>query len=104
MEMLAPRSHKALQSKLSDVGRPTDASASNPPSPPSGPMTRARAKALHDKVNSLLATFHFDTPLDGMLLTVDTLCVVRYIPQESPRLRHPIEMAIRCEERGPKNQ
>src|SRR3954451_13999601 len=45
-------------------------------------MTRARAKALHDKVNSLLITLDLDTPLDGMLLTADTLCVIRYIPQE----------------------
>src|SRR3954463_5721489 len=66
-----------------DVGRPTDDSAPNPPSPPSGPMTRARAKALHDKVNSLLITLDLDTPLDGMLLTADTLCVIRYIPHEA---------------------
>src|SRR3954470_20353771 len=41
-----------------DVGRPTDASAANPPSPPSGPITRARAKAIQEKVTSLLPTFH----------------------------------------------
>src|SRR4051812_31626324 len=46
-------------------------------------MTRARAKSLHDKVNSLLITLDLDTPLDGMLLTADTLCVIRYIPQEA---------------------
>jgi hypothetical protein len=46
-------------------------------------MTRARAKALHDKVNSLLITLDLDTPLDGMLLTADTLCVIRYIPPEA---------------------
>src|SRR3954454_24746840 len=46
-------------------------------------MTRARAKALHGKVNSLLITLDLDTPLDGMLLTADTLCVIRYIPHET---------------------
>ena len=45
-------------------------------------MTRARAKALHDKVNSLLITLDLGTSLDGMLLTADTLCVIRYLPQE----------------------
>src|SRR3954469_20856630 len=46
-------------------------------------MTCPRAKALHDKVNSLLITLDLDTPLDGMLLTADTLCVIRYIPHEA---------------------
>src|SRR3954469_14601168 len=46
-------------------------------------MTRTRAKALHNKVNSLLITLDLDTPLDGILLTADTLCVIRYIPQEA---------------------
>jgi hypothetical protein len=41
-------------------------------------MTRARVKALHDKVNSILATLDLDTPLDGMLPHADTLCVIRY--------------------------
>src|SRR3954447_8635416 len=65
-----------------NTGWPTDTPSTSPPSPPSGPMTRARVKALHDKVNSLLITLDLDTPLDGMLLTSDTLCVIRYIPQE----------------------
>src|SRR3954447_16309455 len=60
-----------------------DIPTSNTTSPPSGLMTRARAKALHDKVNSLLITLDLDTPLDGMLLTADTLCVIRYIPPEA---------------------
>jgi hypothetical protein len=41
-------------------------------------MTRARIKALHDKVNSILATLDLDTPLDGMLPHAETLCVIRY--------------------------
>ena len=47
------------------------------PSPPSGPLTRARAKALQDKVTSLLSTLNLDTSLDGVLLTADTWCVIR---------------------------
>ena len=54
-----------------------------PPSPPSGPMTRARTKAFHDKVNSLLSTFDLGSTLDGMLLHPDILCVIRYEPTES---------------------
>ena len=50
------------------------------PSPPSGPMTRARAKALHDKVNSLLSTIDLGSTLDGLLLHTDTLCILRYEP------------------------
>ena len=45
-------------------------------------MTRARAKALHDKVNSLLSTFDLGSTLDGMLLHSDMLCVIRYEPTE----------------------
>ena len=54
-------------------------------------MTRARAKAIQLEVNSLLSTHDFDTPLDGMLLTTNTLCVIRYIPQEAPHGSQAIE-------------
>ncbi|KAK1602063.1 hypothetical protein QYE76_017106 [Lolium multiflorum] len=57
---------------------------SRPTSPPSGPMTRARAKAIHDKVNSLLTTLDLDTPLDGMLPHADVLCVIRYKAHQDP--------------------
>ena len=43
-------------------------------------MTRARAKALHDKVNSLLSTCDFGSTLDGILSHSDTLCILRYEP------------------------
>jgi len=62
-----------------------------PPSPPSGPMTRARAKAIHDKVDWLLSSCDFDSPLDGLLLHYDTLCVIRYNPQERPPLDQGVE-------------
>src|SRR3954470_10467424 len=41
-------------------------------------MTRARAKFLQAKVNSLLSLCDFDTPLDGLLLHTHTLCIIRY--------------------------
>ena len=65
-----------------DVVQPNATPTPTPPSPPSGPMTRARAKALHDKVNSLLSTFDLGSTLDGMLLHSDMLCVIRYEPTE----------------------
>ena len=46
-------------------------------------MTRARARAMQQKVNSLLSTLDLGTYLDGMLFTSDTLCVIRYLPHES---------------------
>ena len=46
-------------------------------------MTRARAKALHEKVNSLLAMSDLDTTLDGLLVHTDTLCILRNEPKES---------------------
>ncbi|KAK1681332.1 hypothetical protein QYE76_042180 [Lolium multiflorum] len=47
-------------------------------------MTRARAKAIHDKVNSLLTTLDLDSPLDGMLPHAETLCVIRYTEHQDP--------------------
>ena len=62
----------------SDIAPLTDDATPRPTSPPSGPMTRARVKALHDKVNSILTTLDLDTPLDGLLLHASALCVIRY--------------------------
>src|SRR3954465_1950754 len=56
-----------------DAARPMNATTSTPTSSPSGPMTRARAKLLQAKVNSLLSLCDFDTPLDGLLLHTPTL-------------------------------
>ncbi|KAK1648879.1 hypothetical protein QYE76_066684 [Lolium multiflorum] len=47
-------------------------------------MTRARAKPIHDKVNSLLTTLDLGTPLDGMLSHADTLSVIRYVEHQDP--------------------
>ena len=60
-----------------DVVRPTHDT-------PSGPMTRARVKAIHAKVNSLLSMCDLDTPLNGLLLHSDTLCVLSYGGPEDP--------------------
>ena len=65
-----------------DVVQPKPTPTPTPPSPTSGPMTRARVKALHDKVNLLLSTFNFGSTLDGVLLHSDVLCVIRYEPTE----------------------
>ena len=49
------------------TARPLDKAASTPPSPPNGPMTRSRAKAIHDKVNLFLYTCDLDPTMDGKL-------------------------------------
>ena len=72
----------AAAGNLLYVNPPTSTSIPMPPSPPSGPMTRARAKALYDKVNSLLSTCDFGSTLDGILLHSDTLCILRYEPPQ----------------------
>ena len=64
-----------------DTARPTDNASSTPPSSPSGPMTRSRAKAIHDKVNSLLYMCDLDPTLDGTLPHANALCILRYDPQ-----------------------
>ena len=43
-----------------------------------GPTTRAQARAIEAKVNSLLSGLPFDTHETGMLPHGDTLCILRY--------------------------
>jgi hypothetical protein len=43
-------------------------------------MTRARAKALHDKVNLLLKTLDLEHTLNGSLPHGNIICVVHYEP------------------------
>jgi hypothetical protein len=43
-------------------------------------MTRARAKAIHDKVNSLLKTLDLEHTLDGSLPHCNIICAVQYEP------------------------
>ena len=66
-----------------------DNASSTPPSPPSGPMTRSRAKAIHDKVNSFLYMCDFDPTMDGILPHANALCILRYEPP--PRLHGNME-------------
>jgi hypothetical protein len=47
---------------------------------PQGPMTRARAKAIHDKVKLLLNTLDLEYTLDGSLPHCNIICAVRYEP------------------------
>ena len=51
-------------------------------------MTRARAKAIRDKVNSFLSTCDLDFPLNGLLPHADTLCILRYNSQEDASKDH----------------
>ena len=90
-EMEEPRTTLS-QGGGDDTARPTDNASSTPPSPPSGPMTRSRAKALQDKVNSLLYMCDFDPTLDGTLPHANALCILRFEPlrrlQESMDVGH----------------
>ena len=49
---------------------------------PTGPMTRSRAKAIQEKVISLLSSNQFNLSMDGLLPQVDTFCILRYEPDE----------------------
>ena len=56
---------------------PTDVPTS--PSTPLGPMTRARAKAIEAKVNSLLSELPLTTHETWILPHSETLCVITYM-------------------------
>ena len=86
MEMRRNKSRGRLSPKGGgdDAGWPSVTSTPRPTSSPSGPMTRARVKALHDEVNSLLTTLDLGTPLDGLLPHADVLCVIRYKAHQDP--------------------
>ena len=43
-------------------------------------MTRAPAKAIHDKVNSFLSMCDLDPTMDGTLPHANALCILRYEP------------------------
>ena len=58
---------------------PMDVSTS--PTTPLGPMTRARAKAIKDKVNSLLSKLPLPTYETWLLPHAETLCVIRYLEE-----------------------
>ena len=69
-----------MHQTISAIARPLDKAASTPPSPPNGPMTRSRAKAIHDKVNLFLYTCDLDPTMDGKLPHASALCILRYEP------------------------
>ena len=56
--------------------------APTPPTTPLGPMTQARAKAIKDKVNSLLSELPLSMHETWLLPKSEMLCMIRY--QEGP--------------------
>src|SRR4051812_21485964 len=59
-------------------------------------MTRARAKLLQAKVNSLLSSCDFGLPLDGLVLHATMLCILSYeatSPHQAPKEEGPGEDA-----------
>ena len=67
-----------------------DAAQHTPPptsTTPIGPITRSRAKTIHDKVNSLLSRYTFDISVNGSLPHGDTFCMLSYEP---PRERQEV--------------
>ena len=52
-----------------------------PPTTPLGPMTRARAKAIEDKVNTLLSELPLSTHETWLLPQAETLCVIRCLEE-----------------------
>jgi hypothetical protein len=60
-------------------------------------MTRARAKALHDKVNSLLNTLDLEHTLNGSLPHGNIICAVHYDPHgEATKTGEHKEEAWKC--------
>ena len=59
-----------------DTEHPTDITMDT--TPPRGPLTRAQARAIGTKVNSLLSELHFDTCETWVLPHADVLSIIRY--------------------------
>ena len=51
------------------------------PTTPLGPITRAREKAIEDKVNSLLSKLPLSMHETWLLPQAETLCVIRYLEE-----------------------
>jgi hypothetical protein len=71
---------RGIEHQIDDTRWPSDTSASRPSSPPRGPMTRARDKAIHDKVNLFLNTVDLEHRMNGSLPHCNVICAVRYEP------------------------
>jgi hypothetical protein len=65
-----------------DVAPPKDDTTPRLSDPPSGPLKRARTKALQQEVNSLLTMLDPNLPLNGLLLHQNALCVIRYAEED----------------------
>jgi hypothetical protein len=68
-----------------DVAPPKDDTTPRPSDTPSGPMMRARTKALRQEVKSLLTMLDPNLPLNDLLPHQNSLCVIRYISEEDPQ-------------------
>jgi hypothetical protein len=66
-------------------------------------MARARAKALHDKVNLLLNTLDLEHMVNGSLPHGNIICAVRYEPHgEVTKDREHEEEASKCRKKRTK--
>ena len=63
-------------------------------------MTRARAKAIHDKVSSFLSMCDIDPTLDGTLPHANALCILRYVPHGGRQVDTEEDGEGQREERG----
>jgi hypothetical protein len=64
-------------------------------------MTRAQAKALHDKVNSLLNTLDLEHTWNGLLPHGNIICEVRYDPHgEATKTEEHEEEAWKCQKKS----
>ena len=81
MQLLDPRNPFLM--KAFDAEHPKVIPMDLPKSPttPLGPMTRARAKAIEDKVNSLLSELPLSIHETWLLPQAVTLCVIRYLEE-----------------------
>lgn len=80
---MIPASRSFLTSWVIDVENPKDIlmDLPTPPTTPLGPMTRARAKAIKDKMNSLLSKLPLCTYDTWLLPQEETLCVITYLEE-----------------------
>ena len=77
------RSHRRFCGRVDDAEHPSLILMDVPTSPSTtlGPMTRARAKAIEDKVNSLLSELPLSSYESWLLPQEETLCVIRYLEE-----------------------
>ena len=70
------------------------------PQVPSGPMTRARARALETEVTSLLSELPFDSGETWLIPQAEVLCVIRYEEDRLGNARNEDQVGKYMEERA----